>query len=256
MTKNANIPADGKIHKVLIAIVEMRPEFSYESAPSKSPHAYLKSKVINTSSYTLLAGPANIFLDSNFVAKVTTLMTHFEHIFNIFLIFKSQIKSCSPQEELVCSLGVDSNIKIDYKPIRKFNSHSGVINKTVTTTYIQVWVFDEIKLNDMIFKWGDLKIIEIANRSKSTVNLLLHEQYPASTNDNIKINLIEPVLKNNTSVKLNDNHNLEFSMSLSAAATEKITVKYTIEYPSEREIQFNDMNNFGSRFVKNKGFLI
>ena len=42
--------------------------------PRKNELAYIKAKVINESQYALLAGPANIFLDNNFVSKVTDLI--------------------------------------------------------------------------------------------------------------------------------------------------------------------------------------
>ncbi|RNA22167.1 hypothetical protein BpHYR1_054533 [Brachionus plicatilis] len=67
--RKANIPSDGKTHKVSIAILNLSPEFEYETVPRKNTHAYIKAKVLNTSDYALLAGPANVFLDNNFVAK-------------------------------------------------------------------------------------------------------------------------------------------------------------------------------------------
>ena len=48
------------------------------------------------------------------------------------------MKSYSPQEELVVSLGVDPAIRIDYKPIRKFKGQSGILAKTTITVYSQV----------------------------------------------------------------------------------------------------------------------
>lgn len=117
--RKATIPSDGKSHKVSIGIIGLKPEFEYETVPKKNPHAYIKAKVTNTSQYSLLAGPANVFLDNNFVAK-------------------TDLKSYSPQEEFNCSLGVDPAIRIDYKPLRKFKTHSGLLSKTITTTYVQV----------------------------------------------------------------------------------------------------------------------
>jgi hypothetical protein len=57
-----------------------------------------------------------------------------------FYDLKTKLKSVSPQEEFPCSLGIDSNIKIDYKPIKKYRTHSGMIltGKTISTTFVQV----------------------------------------------------------------------------------------------------------------------
>ena len=70
IARRTSIPCDNEGHKVSVAIVDLKPTFEYECVPRKSAHAYLKAKVRNTSPYALLAGPTNIFLDNNFVAKV------------------------------------------------------------------------------------------------------------------------------------------------------------------------------------------
>ena len=59
--------------QVTVALVDLQPELYYISVPRLSPHSFLQAKAMNTSSYTVLAGPANIFLDSNFIAKVLSL---------------------------------------------------------------------------------------------------------------------------------------------------------------------------------------
>ena len=53
-----------------MALVDLSPDFHYNSVPHVSPHSFLQAKAKNTSPYTMLAGPANIFLDNNFIAKV------------------------------------------------------------------------------------------------------------------------------------------------------------------------------------------
>ena len=68
--RKASIPADNNAHKVAIAVLKLSPKFEYECVPKINSHAYIKAKVINESDYPLLAGPASVFLDNNFVAKV------------------------------------------------------------------------------------------------------------------------------------------------------------------------------------------
>ena len=53
-----------------VALIDLSPELSYASVPRLSPHSFLQAKAKNTSHYAMLAGPSNIFLDNNFVAKV------------------------------------------------------------------------------------------------------------------------------------------------------------------------------------------
>ena len=58
--------------QVTVALVDLSPEFNYTSVPRLSPHSFLQAKAKNTSNYAMLAGPSNIFLDNNFIAKVNT----------------------------------------------------------------------------------------------------------------------------------------------------------------------------------------
>jgi uncharacterized protein (TIGR02231 family) len=167
--------------------------------PRKNANAYIKAKVTNTSTFPLLAGPANVFMDNNFVAK-------------------TDLKSYSPQEEFYCSLGVDPAIRVDYKPVRKFKSESGILSKSTTTTYVQV--------------------IEVKNTTLSAVRVILSECLPLSNDDKIKVNLVEPSLKNNSVVKLNKQNNLEYELAIGASKTETIQIKYTIDHPSDKEIEF------------------
>ena len=53
-----------------MALIDLSPEFTYSSVPRLSPYSFLQAKAKNSSPYTVLAGPANVFLDNNFIAKV------------------------------------------------------------------------------------------------------------------------------------------------------------------------------------------
>ena len=96
----------------------------------------------------MLAGPANVFLDNNFVAKI-------------------DLDSYSPQEEFTCSLGVDPAIRIDYKPVQKFKSQKGILKNMEQTTFVQ--------------------LIEIKNTTQNNVNILLKESLPLSDDEKIQV---------------------------------------------------------------------
>ena len=70
IARRSTIPCDNVGHKVTVAIIDLVPTFEYQSVPKTSPNAFLKAKVKNVSPYALLAGPSNVFLDNNFIAKV------------------------------------------------------------------------------------------------------------------------------------------------------------------------------------------
>lgn len=70
ITRPATIESDNVGHKVSICQLDFQPEFEYFSTPKAVAHAFLKVKAKNESPYAFLAGPANVFLDNNFVTKV------------------------------------------------------------------------------------------------------------------------------------------------------------------------------------------
>lgn len=137
-----------------VALIDLKPDFEYETVPSKSPLAYLKARVRNTSQYPLLPGPTSVFLDNNFVAK-------------------SQLKAVSPQEEFTCSLGVDPAIRIEYKPARKFHEETGLLSKSSVTTHEQ-------KIN-------------IKNTRSDTIKITVVDHLPLSSEEKLKVRVINLV---------------------------------------------------------------
>jgi hypothetical protein len=74
------------------------------------------------------------------VAKVSQLFFYLNFGFNYIIHYfnKTELKSYSPQEEFTCSLGIDSGIRIDYKPLKKLEGQTGLVSKYTNTTYVQV----------------------------------------------------------------------------------------------------------------------
>jgi len=191
---------------VSVAIIDLQPKFEYECVPKKSAHAYLKAKVKNTSPYALLSGPTNIFLDNNFIAK-------------------AELKAVSPSEDFTCSLGVDPAVKVTYKPIHKFREHSGLISKTVSTTYKQV--------------------IEVKNTHKDLVKIIVIDQVPLSTEEKIRVQLLEPVIKHperydpSKPIRMNKMNNVEWEVEIPAGQFTELTLKYSIDHPINEEVETN-----------------
>lgn len=128
------------------------------------------------------------------------------------------MKDYSPQEEFDFSLGVDPSIKVEYKPVKVFKAQTGIINKSTSTTYVQV--------------------IEVKNTSPNSAKVLLVDNLPLSNDEKIQVKLIEPDLKKATNVKLNKQNNLEFELNIPGGKKEEITIKYSVDHPSDKEIEF------------------
>ena len=70
IVRPCTILPDDDSHKVTVAIIDLVPEFLFETIPRLASYAFLKAFTKNTSSYVMLAGGSNIFLDNCFVSKV------------------------------------------------------------------------------------------------------------------------------------------------------------------------------------------
>ncbi|XP_078617332.1 protein F37C4.5-like isoform X3 [Branchiostoma floridae x Branchiostoma japonicum] len=205
--RKANIPSDNQPHKVQIAMIDFNPTFEHETAPKRSPHAFLRATVKNDSEYALLAGPVNVYLDNNFIAK-------------------SDLRTVAPSEEFTCSLGADPAVKVIYKPLHKYREQSGVISKTTQMTYRQV--------------------IEIKNLRPDPIKITVSDQLPLSTEEKIKVNLQEPSIKHpekndkNKPIRLNVHNNVEWTLNIEGGKTHEVTLKYSIEHPPGEEVEIKN----------------
>uniref|UniRef100_A0A914ELR8 Protein F37C4.5 n=1 Tax=Acrobeloides nanus TaxID=290746 RepID=A0A914ELR8_9BILA len=209
------IPSDPSEHKVTIATMELDAILHYDVVPKKNTNAFLTAAVLNTSVYPLLTGQASIYLNNSFSTKTS-------------------IGPVYAGEKFDCPLGVDPSIKVQYKPVHKYQQQLGLLNKSSSTT-------------------NEQKII-VKNTKRDGVLLTIHEHIPKSTDEKIKIKLFTPEVKpginheeDNKSLKLpdvgaklNNNHNLEWTILLSPDEERELSVKWTIDYPPTETIEYNE----------------
>ena len=66
---------------------------------------------------------------------------------------------------------------------------------------------------------------------------MLVDNLPLSNDENIQVNLIEPVIKKDSKrIRINKQNNLEFELNIPSGKTEEISIKYSIDHPSDKEI--------------------
>jgi uncharacterized protein (TIGR02231 family) len=96
----ATIPADGTPHKVTVARLELQPKSDYVTAPKLVQAAYRRARTPNASPYTLLPGPANLFVGDEFIGA-------------------TELDLIAPQEEIELYLGADDRVKVEYELKRR-----------------------------------------------------------------------------------------------------------------------------------------
>jgi len=204
--RRATIEADGKPHKVTIGVLDLMSTFTYVVVPKLSLHAFLKAKTTNTSDKQLLAGPASVFMDNNFV-------TH------------SSIENVCLGDTFDLPLGTDASVKVEYKPVKKTADTQGIISKVK---------YENIRHET-----------RLTNTKSIEVTVFVYEQVPLSSLEKIKVKLNVPDLRNkdhngNSTVTLNDSNILEWKCVLAAKGECRLPTEYTIEWPKDKRIEFKD----------------
>jgi len=193
------IQSDNQEHKVTIAIQNFPIHLRYSTVPKLAERAYLKAKAENKSDYALLAGETQVFLDGRFVS-------------NSYLDF------VAPGSSFWSFLGVDEGIKVERKLIRKYESNPGIFTKQTKTVY-------EYR-------------IKVTNNRKSEEEIVVWDQLPVSYNQDIKVVMIKPVLKESgEKVKLDENNYLEWFLKLNPGQEHQIDFHFTVEYPAEKRVE-------------------
>jgi len=112
------IPADCEKHYVTVTELHLAAALEWACVPKKHTRVHMKAKVKNDSEYTLLLGPASVYVDGSFVARTT-------------------LPPVGPNELFDCPLGLDPSIKVTYPPVSKKESQSGLLNKQRVRSYTQ-----------------------------------------------------------------------------------------------------------------------
>jgi len=192
------IASDNLPHKVTVLIRDFPAEFRYSTVPKLSPHAYLKAKARNASDYPLLSGDTNIFLDNNFVANAS-------------------LSQVAPGEDFWTFLGVDGAIKVERKFLRKYETQEGVFEKKTK----------------MVYEY----LTEITNNKKSGEEIVVWDQLPIPSHQDIVVNLLDPKFEKNTdTLKKNELNYFEWIFRMKPAEKIRIPFAFTVEYPRGRQV--------------------
>jgi len=188
-----DILSNGKVHSVALKEFELPATYKYYAVPKLDKEAFLLAELKEYGKYNLLAGEANIIFEGVNVGKTT-------------------INPNQTQELLNLSMGRDKKISIKRE---KVADKSGT--KFLSSYKEQTFTYD----------------ITVRNNKKETINLMLKDQYPLSSDEDITIEVEELSGANENK----ETGVLTWELKLNSNETKKIRISYKVKYPKDKLIE-------------------
>jgi uncharacterized protein (TIGR02231 family) len=186
------ILSNGKTHSVAMKELKIPATYKYYAIPKAEKEAFLLAEIADYSKYNLLPGEANIIFEGLYVGK-------------------TMINPNQTADTLNLSMGRDKKISINRE---KIIDKSGT--KFLSGYKEQLFTYD----------------ITVKNNKKETIEMLLKDQFPISTDQEITIALVESSrAKVTTEIGI-----LNWEIKLAPNESKKIRISYKVNYPKDKNI--------------------
>jgi uncharacterized protein (TIGR02231 family) len=185
---NVSIPADGAPHKVVVTHFQFEPQLDFVTAPKLVEAVYRRARVINYSPFTFLPGSANLFAGSEFIGTMRQDMI-------------------PPQGEIELFLGVDDRLKVKRELKRR------EVDKKLIGSKRRIAYGYEITVENLLPRQA---------------RLTLHDQFPVSKHEDIKVRLEDA---NPQPVEQSELHLLKWEFDLAAQEKRQVRFDFSVEYP-------------------------
>ncbi|HRF39227.1 MAG TPA: DUF4139 domain-containing protein, partial [Saprospiraceae bacterium] len=160
--------------------------------PKLDKTAYLTAGIADWNSYRLLSGEALLFFEGSYVGK-------------------TYLNTAETGDTLRLSLGRDESIVVERKREKEFADKQFLGGKITQTT-----------------GWN----IELRNSKKQAVSIVIEDQYPLSTSEEIEVKLEQSkgaVVNPATGQPL-------WKLNIAPGKTEKLNFRYSVRYPGKRQL--------------------
>jgi hypothetical protein len=178
------VPTDGMDHRVQIANFDLNASYEYHTAPKIDPSVFLAAQVTGWEKLNLLSGESNIYFDGTYIGK-------------------SYIDVNSTKDTLSFSFGKDAKVIVERTKVKDKSSNK---------------VFGSRQKYEVTWE------IRIRNNGGASIPIIVKDQFPISTNNDIKVKhgefrtaqLTEKtgILVWNLNLPLGGSQNLQFGYSV------------------------------------------
>lgn len=187
-----SIKSDNKSYAVDMANYDLPATYKYYSVPKINNDAFLIANISDWEKYHLLEGEANIFFEDTFVGK--TLL---------------DIRYAT--DTLQISLGRDKNVSVKREKIKDFSTKQFIGNKKEETR-----------------AWS----IHVKNNKSQAISMLIYDQVPVSTLDEIKVDILE-LSKGTYNAETGE---VKWDFNIQPNENKTFDLKYSVKYPKYRNL--------------------
>lgn len=147
----ADIPSDGRVHRVGVATAPCNVLISWRTVPSESPEVYREANVINPFEQALLGGPVDVYLDGSLLAQ-------------------TNIDRIDRGGTLWCGMGVDDRVKVA-RNVRVDEESAGLLGGSLAVTHTVG--------------------IELTSSIKDPIKVVVLERVPVTDDKDIEIKIVK-----------------------------------------------------------------
>jgi uncharacterized protein (TIGR02231 family) len=187
-----SIKSNNEKNLVLIKNSDLNTTFKYYSVPKVDPGVYLVAQMTKLDELQLVPASANIFFDGSYIGE-------------------TYLDPTSMDDTLNLSLGKDPNIVVKRTLLKQKSKDKVVQDKRERTFSYQ---------------------IEVQNNKSSAIQLIIQDQVPMTTNNDITIELLEKDFAR----ELPGNGILEWEYKLKPGENKKLDFSYKVKHPKDQQI--------------------
>jgi hypothetical protein len=188
-----SIPNNGKQYAVDIKEDELKADYEYYAAPKLDLSAYLTARIPDWEDYNLISGEVNLYFEGTYLGKTVLDVNNVNDTLDI-------------------SLGKDKNIVIERTKLKEYNRKKLIGSQQIAT---RGWTID------------------VRNKKKESINLVIQDQIPLSTTKDIEVELKEKSkadLNATTAI-------LTWKLDLKTNSKKELIFKYEVKYPKNQRLQ-------------------